>query len=425
MRYYLFALIMCLMSMLDSIEVGGHITQNTTWSPRNNPYLVNENVYVDAGVTLTILPGVEVRIKSADKNNWDDFSYEDGIPPIAKMIRVSGKIVAKGTKAHPILFDKQEANPNYRWGSIGITSSAPESEFEYCVFKNSYCIYENSPYYFLGAISFYNGILSIRHCKFYNNIYGLETITLNANLLIYDCEFFVEPTLYIFNYTFLCIDDFYNPNSQNYQIIIANCRFVGRGGFNMFGVSHVLWLNNEFTNLDNSCEMNAGSTSYYGNRFLGGYIEANLYSKTQNDSVFFRKNYANDQGEYGSQTRGILTTGTGKSFISDNVFLGNTFIAIYANNETCRISINNNRIQTKWRFFGIYGLPVENDERIKIYNNIIVSEQNYNTVFKYNDSIHPKIFNNHIVNYFEIFTGFAEHNTELNNNIITGTVWYL
>jgi len=413
------------MSVLASIEVGGHITHNTTWSPRYNPYLVNENVYVDAGVTLTILPGVEVRIKSADKNNWDDFSYEDGIPPIAKMIRVSGKIIAKGTETHPILFDKQEANPNYRWGSIGITSSAPESEFEYCVFKNSYCIYENSPYYFLGAISFYNGILSIRHCKFYNNIFGLDTVSLNTNLLIYDCEFFVEPNLYIFNYTFLCLDDLNNTNSQNYQVTIANCRFVGRGGFNLDGNYHVLWLNNEFTNIDNSCEMDAGSTSYYGNRFLDGHIEANLYSMAQNDSVFFRKNYARDYGEYGLQSRLFLSTGNGKNFISENVFLGNSSLHVFANNEACRIEVNNNRILTKKTFLLFDGFTIVNDERIKIYNNIFVSEQNYNTVFAYDDSIHPKIFNNNIINYYKIFTDSDENNSILINNIVTGTVWYL
>ena len=47
---------------LSSIEVGGHLTEDTTWSPENNPYLVTEILYVDAGVTLTILPGTEVKI---------------------------------------------------------------------------------------------------------------------------------------------------------------------------------------------------------------------------------------------------------------------------------------------------------------------------------------------------------------------------
>ena len=63
----------------------------------------------------------------------------NGVPPVAKMIRVIGKIIAKGTESAPILFDKIEEDPNFRWGSIGIDAEAPESEFEYCILKNSYC----------------------------------------------------------------------------------------------------------------------------------------------------------------------------------------------------------------------------------------------------------------------------------------------
>jgi hypothetical protein len=41
-------------SIAPAIEVGGHITEDTTWSPDNNPYILIDNIYVDEGVTLTI-----------------------------------------------------------------------------------------------------------------------------------------------------------------------------------------------------------------------------------------------------------------------------------------------------------------------------------------------------------------------------------
>jgi len=39
--------------IVSAIEVGGHLTEDTTWSPENNPYLVTSGVYVDSDVTLT------------------------------------------------------------------------------------------------------------------------------------------------------------------------------------------------------------------------------------------------------------------------------------------------------------------------------------------------------------------------------------
>jgi hypothetical protein len=40
-------------SIAQAIEVSGHLTEDTTWNPANNPYEVVDHVFVDAGVTLT------------------------------------------------------------------------------------------------------------------------------------------------------------------------------------------------------------------------------------------------------------------------------------------------------------------------------------------------------------------------------------
>ena len=39
--------------------VGGHITSNTTWTVNGSPYIMNSNITVDSGVTLTIDSGVK------------------------------------------------------------------------------------------------------------------------------------------------------------------------------------------------------------------------------------------------------------------------------------------------------------------------------------------------------------------------------
>ncbi len=72
----LFMILMSIISIasLWSIEVGGHLTEDTIWSPENSPYLVTEILYIDAGVTLTILPGTEVKISGAPLNSWTDMN---------------------------------------------------------------------------------------------------------------------------------------------------------------------------------------------------------------------------------------------------------------------------------------------------------------------------------------------------------------
>jgi hypothetical protein len=43
-------------------NVSGHLTTNTTWTTSGSPYVVTSNLFVDAGVTLTINPGVIVKL---------------------------------------------------------------------------------------------------------------------------------------------------------------------------------------------------------------------------------------------------------------------------------------------------------------------------------------------------------------------------
>ena len=50
-----------LFSIAGATYVEGLITQDTTWSLTDSPYVVSKDIIVSPGVTLTIEPGVEVR----------------------------------------------------------------------------------------------------------------------------------------------------------------------------------------------------------------------------------------------------------------------------------------------------------------------------------------------------------------------------
>jgi len=103
-------------SIAFAIEVGGHLTEDTTWLPENNPYLVTENLYVDSGVTLTILPGTEIKISGASCTSWQEldqnFSYQNGTN-IAKMFWVDGRIIAEGTAQDNITFTRMQNDPDF------------------------------------------------------------------------------------------------------------------------------------------------------------------------------------------------------------------------------------------------------------------------------------------------------------------------
>ena len=122
-------------------EVGREITTNTTWTLAGSPYIVTQNIIVNAGVTLTIEPGVIVKLN-----------------PKLGMI-IEGKLIARGTKDNMITFT---SNSSSLWGIIQLNQSSPVATFdatgnyldgsilEYCIgeysSKGPFWGYDTSPF---------------------------------------------------------------------------------------------------------------------------------------------------------------------------------------------------------------------------------------------------------------------------------------
>ena len=97
---------------ISSTEVCGYILTNTTWSGN---ILVNCNVTVNSGRTLTIQPGTKIIFTG---------NY---------YLKNSGRIVAQGTNNQPISFTSW--NKNLGWGGIYTYNNSTlndTSKFEYC-----------------------------------------------------------------------------------------------------------------------------------------------------------------------------------------------------------------------------------------------------------------------------------------------------
>lgn len=122
-KIFTLLLLCCTCFVADAtVFVSGNITTNTTWTTANSPYIVNGNLTVDSGITLTIQPGVTVRV---------DSTYT---------FIVNGNMVAEGTASDTIKFTSNSVNPLlHPWEGITINSglSNDSSRLRYCRFELS------------------------------------------------------------------------------------------------------------------------------------------------------------------------------------------------------------------------------------------------------------------------------------------------
>ena len=134
------------------------LTHDTLWE---GDVIISGVVLVKKGVTLTVKPGTSVRFARVDK---DRNSVGDG------ELRIEGRIAAKGTVSHPIIFTSAEPSKVTRdWSYIHLLASQEDNVFEYCRFE----------YGFSGVQVHYSSV-RITDCRFLNNHEGLHFNTANV-----------------------------------------------------------------------------------------------------------------------------------------------------------------------------------------------------------------------------------------------------
>lgn len=93
-----------------STWVEGHITEDTTWTLADSPYLVIGDVFVDEGATLTVEPGVTVKFGGY------------------MSIFVNGSLYAVGTDADKITFTSNKVSPEIGdWNTIKFQGDEDET----------------------------------------------------------------------------------------------------------------------------------------------------------------------------------------------------------------------------------------------------------------------------------------------------------
>ena len=317
----------------------GGIYNNTTWTLANSPYILTGSVVVFPGKTLTIEPGVEIKVTADNTFNTGNMLY----------LEVRGSLVAQGTQNYPIKFTSTQANPtSYNWlgikilGSQGGNFSMDHFEltnsfyglhndvaevgvthtFNDCVFKdNSYAIQ-------LNANNVYN------YCTFQRNGIGQAAQFVYGSITANNSVFTNNNCALTWAYSAVSIN---NCNfSGNLNTIngvagtITNCVFENNGN-GLYGCSDLVIDNCTFTN--NDIAINELSYGVVKNSYFTGNDLAVLI--TQNTSVI--DNVIETNGV------GIRVNGTNpnSTFINNNSICFNTLYNIEnGTNQNFSVALN-------------------------------------------------------------------------------------
>ena len=370
-------------SIANAIEVGGHLTEDTTWSPENNPYIVIDNIYVDAGITLTILPGTEIKITAASCTSWQEldqsFWYQNGTNE-AKMFWVDGRIIAEGNEQNRIIFTRLQDDPDYSWGTMYFTEDAELSIFKYCDFSYSAVIGIYVSRIAKGPLSLFNGKGIVRNCNFINNCVGVSSEWDTKELEIIENNFVLNEGINTFMYDMWRVHiQSYRMNNNDYPfVLIANNTFIGNNYYqavyaedlfftfnnvnNCQGVrSYGHYFANEFNNCDQGIENTTsitGSLYINNNHFIGGYDGINVDDAYVEISDNYFEGCDLDTGleSSGKVFNNIINEGNVRTSayldVYQNIgFNGEAGITITYRNESC---FNNLSINNQYAFNGVF-----------------------------------------------------------------------
>jgi hypothetical protein len=185
MKKTLFVLLAAIAALASTAQTNfsGGIYANTTWTKANSPYILTGSVVVFPGKTLTIQPGVVIRIQPNASNPWD-----------LRYIEVRGKLIAQGTATDPIVFEGQNADTNVTWSGIKVLQSqGGKLEMNRFHIRNAWngidgdqtdstriawnnCVFEYNQHAIRIAAP-----LDLTNCRFYNNTYGILGSNVTSN----------------------------------------------------------------------------------------------------------------------------------------------------------------------------------------------------------------------------------------------------
>ena len=255
-------------SLVGATDVGGIIGVNTVWSKANSPYTVIDNIYVPNGVTLTIQPGVLIRVGGTNA------------------FTIDGTLIAKGTSAENITFT--HASTDQQWGYILFRDGSGDAIYdEYGNYLSGsileYCLVEyagGADVSSNGALRMYNAHPLINHCTIQHNAVigsntamGIAAWSLTGTLKITNCTIFDNQSdgIYIHQSSI--------PDPNPYGLSRLNKNTIAANGNTGISASGVVEISNNI--IQNN--ISHGINTYSG--YTGTVIAKNIIRNNQNSGV--------------------------------------------------------------------------------------------------------------------------------------------
>ncbi|MFZ4521070.1 MAG: T9SS type A sorting domain-containing protein [Bacteroidales bacterium] len=221
---FLMALLLSVHAGFTQTLVSGGIYANTTWTLANSPYLMTGSIVVFPGVTLTIQPGVEIRVK------------ENGLSGGQYYLETRGTINMVGQPGAPITFRADTAvTTPYAWVGIVVKNSQGGAiNYDYVSISNA----GNA----IAYDSFIPPLIILNQCVFNYNGYA---INVGTELRADSCTFIGNNTVImgwsIFKFT--------------------NCEFRDNGAALFIYASELMINNCSFTNNTLGINISSGSVN--------------------------------------------------------------------------------------------------------------------------------------------------------------------
>lgn len=324
MNKLVLSLSLLIVSLFASAQTNfqGGIYNNTTWTLANSPYVLTGSVVVFPGKTLTIEPGVEVRVTADNTFNTGNMLY----------LEVRGNLVAQGNLNAPIKFVSTQSGPSsYNWLGIKILGSQGGTfTMDHFELSNSFnglyndvaevgvthtfnnCFFKDNNYALqLNANNVYN------YCTFQRNGIGQAAQYVYGSLTASNCIYNDNICAFTWVYSPVNVTNcIFNGNTNTINGVsgnLTNCIFENNGN-GLYGCSDLVIDNCTFAN--NDIAINELSYGMVKNSYFTGNDLALLI--TQNTSVI---DNVIDQNVIGIRVNG---TNPSSTFINNNSICFNT-----------------------------------------------------------------------------------------------------
>lgn len=306
-------------------NVQGGIYSNTTWTLANSPYVMTGSIVVFPGKTLTIQPGVVVKVQNPGPGNMH-------------YLEVRGSLIAQGTRTQPIIFESAVPDTTYTWSGILVKGTQGGS-------INLNAVHLKNAYHALDNDQFDSTHHNWKHMRFEHNYFGV----------MYPGGMNIDSSTFRNNQFGLFVNGF-NVDTNR----ITNCRFVGNN----------VGINGYYSTTEMiACDFDSNNYGYFAaNPFILNYIGFKECS--------FTANYRAMESPAGAWVRNCSFTNNGRginqanSCIIENCsFTGNEWAAdVYNDTYFTDNVVENNQNgltvarTTAWGNLG--GTPVVEDNRL-------------------------------------------------------------